>query len=148
MEPEKGGSTQFKLGDLGVAKMVSEVASVQTRGWMLPPELIDPAFGPADHRIDIYHTGLLLLQLALSKVMQFTPDEIRDAKPRALALTLPGPFNFALEKALRRHAPLRTQNAKELWRDLNSPVASEGPAISAAPQPQAQQEKPEPDATS
>src|SRR5947199_237326 len=29
--------------------------------------------------------------------------------------------NFALEKALRRHAAMRTGTAQELWRDLNSP---------------------------
>jgi len=42
--------------------------------------------------------------------------------PRSLALTMPSPFNFALEKALRRHVLYRTANAMELWRDLNGPM--------------------------
>ncbi len=100
MLPEKPGATQFKLGDLGVAKLISEVSAAQTRGWMLPPELIEPAsYGQADHRIDIYHTGLLLLQLALNKQLHFTLEEIAAGKPRELALTLAQPLSIALEKA-------------------------------------------------
>jgi len=134
LNPENFGAVQFKLGDLGVAKLISEVGAVQTRGWMLPPELIDPStFGQADHRIDIYHTGLLLLQLALNKQLQFTPDEIAAGKPREMALTLAPPLSVALEKALRRRVHLRTQDAKEFWRDLNSPTA---PAAAAGPEPE------------
>ena len=39
-----------------------------------------------------------------------------------MAFELPSPYNFALEKALRRHVEYRTANAMELWRDLNSPA--------------------------
>jgi serine/threonine protein kinase len=132
LTPEQPGATQFKLGDLRVAKLISEVSSAQTRGWMLPPELIDPAtYGQADHRIDIYHTGLLLLQVALNKQLHFTPEEIAAGKPREMALTLQPPLGMALEKALRRRVHLRTQDAKEFWRDLNSP----GPAT-APPTPE------------
>lgn len=132
LTPEQPGATQFKLGDLGVAKLISDVGAAQTRGWMLPPELIDPAtYGQADHRIDIYHTGLLLLQLAFNKKMHFTPEEIAAGKPREMALTLQPPLSVALEKALRRRVHLRTQDAKEFWRDLNSP----GPAT-APPTPE------------
>ena len=135
MFPEEPGATQFKLGDLGVAKLISEVGAAQTRGWMLPPELIDPAtYGQADHRIDIYHTGLLLLQLALNKQLHFTREEIAAGKPRELALTLAPPLSIALEKALRRRVHLRTQDAKELWRDLNSP-APKFEAATSTPQP-------------
>jgi hypothetical protein len=89
---------------------------------MLPPEVIDSKeFGPIDSRIDIYHAGLLLLQLAYSKIMRFTIEEIIEGKPRELALLLEPPFNFALEKALRRHVEYRTATAMELWRDLNTP---------------------------
>jgi hypothetical protein len=38
-----------------------------------------------------------------------------------MAQELPAPYNFALEKALRRHVMFRTETAMELWRDLNSP---------------------------
>ena len=131
---EDFGAIQFRLGDLGVAKLISEVGAAQTRGWMLPPELIDPtAYGQADHRIDIYHTGLLLLQLALNKQLQFKPEEIAAGKPREMALTLGPPLSVALEKALRRRVHLRTQDAKELWRDLNSPPAAGATIAPPAP---------------
>jgi hypothetical protein len=88
---------------------------------MVPPELIPgTSFGPADQHIDIYHVGLLLLQVALAKKLQFTPEQIAGGKPREMALTLRPPVNVALEKALRRHVHQRVQSAKELWNDLNS----------------------------
>lgn len=114
---------QFKLGDLGVARLLHEVDAQNTRAqWMLPPEVLNTAeFGPIDYRIDIYHVGLLLLQLAHSKELRFTREEILNGKPREMALELPPPYSFALEKALRRHVSYRTANAMELWRDLHSP---------------------------
>jgi hypothetical protein len=88
-----------------------------------PPEAVDPdTFGPIDKGIDIYQTGLLLLQFALSRTIEFSRQDILDGKPREMALALPPPYNFALEKALRRHSPYRTQSAMELWRDLTSAV--------------------------
>jgi serine/threonine-protein kinase len=123
LSPHEPGAIQFKLGDLGVAKLFDEVDVMNTRAdWMLPPEAIDQAeFGPIDSRIDIYHMGILLLQLALSHEQHFTREEILQGEPRGLALALPVPLNFALEKALRRHVMHRTATAMELWRDLNSP---------------------------
>jgi serine/threonine protein kinase len=133
-DPERE-AIQFKLGDLGVAKLFSEIDATNTRAqWMLPPEAVDSSeFGPLDHRIDIYHSGLLFLQLARSQELQFKPEEIKAGKPREMALQLPSPFNFALEKALRRHMQFRTENAMELWRDLNSTAVAE-PAVSEQPQ--------------
>jgi serine/threonine protein kinase len=117
-------TSSYKVGDLGVAKLISGAAAAQTRGWMLPPELIPGMnFGPADHRIDIYHAGLLLLQMALGQEVQFTTQQIVEGKPRELAQALrqPPSIKVALEKALRRHVADRTPNAKQLWRDLNAP---------------------------
>jgi eukaryotic-like serine/threonine-protein kinase len=113
--------TQFKLADLGIAKLKEHVHALNTRAlWMLPPEVLDEAqFGPIDTRVDIYHLGLLFLQLALSKELRFTKEEILAGRPRELALTLAPPFSFAIEKALRRRVQYRTANAMELWRDLN-----------------------------
>jgi serine/threonine protein kinase len=121
-------TSSYKVGDLGVAKLISEAAAAQTRGWMLPPELIPGMnFGPADHRIDIYHVGLLLLQMALGQEMQFTTQQIVEGKPRELAQALRLPpsikaasIKAALEKALRRHVAERTPTAKQFWRDLNT----------------------------
>jgi len=121
-DPEKT-ITQFKLADLGIAKLRDQVSVTNTRAlWMLPPEVHDESqFGPIDSRVDIYHVGLLFLQLALSKEIPFTKDEILAGKPRDLTSSLPAPFNFALEKALRRRVQYRTANAMELWRDLTIP---------------------------
>lgn len=101
---------------------------------MLPPEVIDSVeFGKPDHRIDLYHCGLLFLQLAYGKELRFTADEIKAGKPREMSLDLPAPLNFAPEKALRRHVIHRTENALELWRDLSSPAAKElGPPVALA----------------
>jgi serine/threonine protein kinase len=131
MDANTPGAIQFKLGDLGVAKLFSELDAANTMAvWMLPPEVLDTSeFGPLDYRIDIYHCGLLFLHLLHGQELRFTPDEIRNGKPRELALQLPPPFNFALEKALRRHVAYRTAGAMELWRDLNSPEpAPESPS--------------------
>lgn len=124
MNAEDPGAIQFKLGDLGVAKLFWEIDAANTRAmWMLPPEVLEPAeFGPLDYHIDIYHCGLLFLHLAHGRELRFTPEEIRAGTPREMALQLPAPLNFALEKALRRHVQFRTASAMELWRDLNSPA--------------------------
>ena len=118
--PTEAKAIQFKLADLGVAKLFTEVDAKNTRPqWILPPEILRPQeYGPVDYRIDLYHVALLLLQIALSKKMVFTPDEVLAGKPRETAETLPRPLNFALGKALRRHVPHRTSSAMELWRDL------------------------------
>jgi serine/threonine-protein kinase len=135
MQPTEPGAIQFKVGDLGVAKVFSDLNLANTRAnWMLPPEVLEPAeFGPLDHHIDIYHIGLLLLQLASSKQIQFSEAEIRAGKPREMALGLGPPYSFGLEKALRRHVAYRTASAMELWRDLHSPERAMLPASENPP---------------
>ena len=131
LNPNDTSATQFRLGDLGVAKLFSEIRPENTRAqWMLPPEVLNQSeFGAPNHRVDIYHCGLLLLQLEHSKEPRFTKEEILEGKPREMALTLRSPFNFALEKALRRHVSMRTETARELWRDLNSAAEAQDPAL-------------------
>ena len=130
------GRLRFSLSwETSAWQAFDEVDATNTRNLgMLPPEVLDSAeFGPLDHRLDIYHCGLLLLEVALSKEIRFTEDEIKVGKPRELALQLPQPLNFALEKTLRRHVASRTASAMELWRDLSSPEVSEQPK---EPQPE------------
>jgi len=142
------GALNFKLGDLGVAKLISEVDATNTRAQgMFPPEVLNPTeFGPMDHRIDIYHCGLLFLHLLNGAEIRFSNEEILAGKPRELAVQLPAPYSFALEKALRRHVAARTETAMELWRDLSSAAAlpvpepeqmalPTGPAIPVDPEP-------------
>jgi eukaryotic-like serine/threonine-protein kinase len=127
MNPEKQQVLQFKLGDLGVSNLLNEMSVKNTMAqWMLPPEILNVSeFGPIDHRLDIYHIGLLFLQLAYSKELKFTEQEILDGRPREMALDLNSPYKFAIEKALRRHVNFRTENAMELWRDLQTPEQKE-----------------------
>lgn len=112
----------FKLGDLGVSVMLTELRASNLRAaWMLPPEVLrEDEFGPIDHRVDIYHAALVLLQIACGGPRNFSEPEILAGVPRQLALGLPTPWNFALEKALRRHSQYRTATAMELWRDLHA----------------------------
>ena len=118
---EKSAMT-FKIADFGISKLIEDVSPENTRAnWLLPPEALNSTeFGPLDHRIDIYHVGLILLQLAYSAEIQFTREQILNGAPRQLAQDLEPPFSFALEKALRRHVSFRTESAQELWRDINS----------------------------
>lgn len=114
-------SMTFKLGDLGIAKLFTEIDAQNTllNGSMLPPEFLDPEqFGQLGHQVDIYHLGLLFLQLYLAQALAFTNEEILEGLPRKMAEELPGPWGPALAKALRRHVAQRTQSAMELWRDL------------------------------
>jgi serine/threonine protein kinase len=120
----------FKLGDLGIANLAQDIKPESTlANWMLPPESLDPAqFGVMDRRIDIYHCGLLFLQILLGRGLVFSKEDILNGMPRQIALQLPAPYSVALEKALRRTVEFRTASAKELWRDLNSPV-TDAPAL-------------------
>ena len=84
MIPEAPGTLRFKLADLGVTKLFSELDATNTLAeWIRPPEAIDPdQFGPLSNRIDIYHLGLLFLQLAYSRELQFSREEILTGRPR------------------------------------------------------------------
>lgn len=113
----------FMLGDLGIAKLAADMDAQTTvlADWMRAPEAVDPAeFGPLDHRMDMYHCGLLFLQVLVGAPLQFTREEVLAGRPRELALSLDTPYRFALEKSLRRHVDYRTASALEFWRDLNT----------------------------
>jgi hypothetical protein len=78
------GAIQFKLGDLRVSKIISELDTTNTLAdWIRSPEPIDASeFGQVDHRIDIYHLGLLLLQFAYSQELRSSREEILNRRPR------------------------------------------------------------------
>lgn len=133
LNDRSSNTIQFKLGDLGVTRLAGEVAAENTRArWMLPPEVLRPAeFGPIDHRVDIYHAGLLLLQVLHSRPMSFTEEEVLAGRPRDLALELGGAAGVAIEKCLRRRVEYRTASAMDVWRDLTGQVVSGSSARSA-----------------
>ncbi len=112
----------FKIGDLGISRLESHINKFNTimAEWMLPPESLNPKeFGLIGRKVDIYHTGLLLLSLLLGKVPQFTPQQICEGKPREMAESLDSPYRYAIAKALRRHVYYRTQTALDFWREIS-----------------------------
>ena len=69
MVPNGNKAIQFKLADLGVAKLLKEVDAQNTRAqWMLPPEVLNSSeYGPIDWHIDIYHAGFCSFNLPIQK---------------------------------------------------------------------------------
>lgn len=121
MVPTKPPVWSFKIGDLGISRLEGDIRLFNTilAKWMLPPEFLNPQdFGIMGKHIDIYHTGLLLLDLLSNQINHFTEDEILDGKPRQTAERINSPYAPAVAKALRRHVRLRTQSAIEFWRDI------------------------------
>ncbi len=109
----------FKLGDLGVSKLQGAMTATIAH-WMRPPESLAPdQFGSLGHQVDLYHTGLLLLNMLLPQpVYEYSDSEIVGGKPRVLAENLPSRYGTAIAGALRRNVSTRTQTARTLWREL------------------------------
>lgn len=114
------GSITFKIGDLGISGLESEIEFFNTTlaQWMLPPEYLDPSLGLMGRKIDIYHCGLLLLSVVRGQVVQFSRDEILAGAPRQAAEALGPPYGPPLAAALRRHVDQRTPTAYDLWLDF------------------------------
>jgi len=124
LNPDALTGATLKIGDLGITKPVAEITpAVTMANWMFPPEVLDPTFGPTGKAIDIYHCGLLLLQMAVGRRLRFTNREILEGVPRDLALKLAEPHRSAIEKALRRRVEFRTPTARDLWLDIKGRLA-------------------------
>jgi serine/threonine-protein kinase len=122
MDPLKEPIWLFKIGDLGISRLESDIHIFNTilARWMAPPEYLDPVqFGPLDRHVDIYHAGLLLLSLLLNRIPEFTLNEILAGLPRQLAEGLSSPYASAIARALRRHVAGRPQTALEFWREIS-----------------------------
>ena len=116
-------ATVFKLGDLGITRLETEINVFNTMlaKWMLPPEAIAPVdFGVIDKRVDIYHVGLSLLSLLLKTVPFFSEEEIVAGRPRELAEALSHPLAGPLGRALRRHVASRPSSALDFWREIQA----------------------------
>lgn len=121
VSPEYFHAMVFKVGDLGISRLVSDmdVFNTMLAQWMLPPEFLAPhAFGPVGQQVDIYHAALVLLTVLLGYRPEFSHEEILDGMPSELALSIPSPYRYPIAKALRRHLAYRTQTAAEFWRNL------------------------------
>lgn len=128
MVPSKEPVWSFKVGDLGISRLETEinVFNTQLAQWMLPPEAIDPTqFGLVGRAVDVYHTALLLLAILLRQTPTFSRQEVLDGLPRQLAEMSNSVYGPAIARALRRHVALRTQTAVDFWREIDSASRSE-----------------------
>lgn len=118
---EKNPVLTFKVGDLGITRLETDINIFNTMlaKWMLPPEFLNPnEFGFIDHRVDIYHAGLLLLSILLGDSPYFTNDDIIQGKPRQKAEEIRNRYGPAIAKALRRHVENRIYSALDFWKEI------------------------------
>ncbi|WP_442592881.1 protein kinase family protein [Parapusillimonas sp. JC17] len=127
MAPWKDPVWQFKVADLGISNLegnIRQSGSIVAQ-WIMPPECLNHSeFGAVGRHVDIYHVGLLLLNLIHNKELHFGRQDILDGVPRQLAEAHSSPYAPAIARALRRHVSSRTQSAIELWREVSATAAS------------------------
>jgi serine/threonine protein kinase len=125
MDAGRGPRVSFKLGDLGITRVESDIRIVGTimAPWMLPPEALLPStYGTVGRPTDVYHAALLLLSVLRRAVPSFTEAEILAGQPQRVAQALPSPYASALANALRPRVMNRTQTALEFWREIQAAV--------------------------
>jgi serine/threonine-protein kinase len=123
MSAEHGPYLSFKLGDLGITRVESDIRTTGTilAPWMKPPEAIDPEmYGTIGKPTDVYHTALLLLAVLRRSIYQFSEEEILAAEPQRLAEVAGSIFAPALRNALSPRVLYRTQTPLEFWRELQA----------------------------
>src|SRR5688572_3691817 len=111
MDPKHTPRLQFKLGDLGIARLEDDIRTVGTvlAPWMRPPEAIAPeAFGRVSKPTDVYHCALLLLAVLRREIYPFTEQEIVAGLPRDFAERSGWPAAMALSNALHPALQRRT----------------------------------------
>lgn len=115
---------RFKLGDFGISRLVQDVSASSTMAkWLFPPEVLAPTrFAPLDMRIDIYHTGLLFLQMLCAKELMFSEEEVCAGKPQQQAREIGGPYSDIIAKALSPNPIDRYKSALEFWSDIKVAV--------------------------
>ena len=124
MVPDKEPVWSFKVGDLGISRLVGDINVFNTMlaPWMLPPEHLNPnEFGIVGTQTDIYHVALLLLQVLLGTTrLQFSHEQIVAGHPGQLAGSLESRYGPILARALRRHVHARTPDALTFWREIDA----------------------------
>jgi serine/threonine-protein kinase len=121
--PSKEPVWSFKIGDFGISLRENDarMGRAMFAEWMAPPESLDSAeFGAVGRHADIYHVGLLFLDLLLHRVPEFNRDEILRGVPRMMAEKLQSPYAPTIVKALSRHVRYRQQSALEMWREISA----------------------------
>lgn len=118
--PSDRTTIQFRVGDLGISRLVQEVTSESTMAdWMRPPEVLQPdSFGELGRGIDIYHLGLLFLQIVLGGNIRFTNAEILNGKPSEIAKKLNIPIGSVIAKALSLKVADRQDSPIQMWKEF------------------------------
>ena len=111
---------RFKLGDFGISRLAKDISPAGTMAaWLRPPEVLQPKkFGPLGLGVDIYHIGLLFLQMLYKSELTFTTKEVCEGKPRKMALEYNCAFSRALAKALEPQPNDRYSSAISFWDDI------------------------------
>lgn len=119
--PDSGDSViRFKLGDFGISRLAKDISPAGTMAdWLRPPEVLQPKnFGPLDLRVDIYHVGLLFLQMLYKSELTFSTQEVCEGKPKKMALEYNCVYSRVLAKALEPQPNDRYTSAISFWYDI------------------------------
>lgn len=122
-----------KILDFGLAKILEEVISLQTRSMGTPyyvsPEQIigDPKIMPVDHRTDIYSLGVTMFEL-VTGTLPFTKGDISyhhihtpPPVPSSVAkVPIPREIDRIILKCLEKEPNKRYFNAMEIAKELSS----------------------------
>lgn len=110
----------FKVGDLGVSQPIKNLKLDNIKDEFTTTEAIEPQkFGQPDQRVDIFHLGLVFLQILQNKKMSFTKEQILNAEPYNLALSMNSPLGNIIANTLHPYVGKRTNSALELWTQLD-----------------------------
>jgi serine/threonine protein kinase len=113
---------QYKIGDLGISKIFSQIdwygAGTIMNGTIAPPEYLDPSFGLMTTKIDVYHVGLVLLDVITNRKNVYTITDVLSGKPQTDALAMNKLVGNVVAQALERNVNSRIANAYEFWKKL------------------------------
>ncbi len=120
MAPTQNTVFRAKIGDLGIARLAHEIRPNSIMApWLLPPEHLDPRYGPVGPGVDIYHSALCFLALVMGGPLSFTQPQILAAVPRDTAFSLGAPLGPVLARALEPTVANRTPTPLQFWRELD-----------------------------
>lgn len=115
----------FKIGDLGLSNLQHAMSDTLAH-WMRPPELLAPQeYGAIGPQVDIYHAGLLMMNMLLPQpVYSYSDEEVTGGKPMAMAEALSSRYADVIAGALRPRVADRIPSARLLWREILSASAT------------------------
>jgi serine/threonine protein kinase len=111
--------TGVKLVDFAFCRALTELENGFRKMalWTPPPEFFQRQGKTLGTAIDIWHSGVLLLQIVKGEIVDYSKDDILAGKPYEDALALDAPFANAIAAALHDD-PQQRPDAIGLWRLL------------------------------